>query len=128
MVFDGKITYNDQSEQANYVNMEEANQVRKRRRGIIWYNPPYSMNVKRNIDKTFFKLFQKHFPQTQPMCTISNKNKIKISYSCFHNMGSIISSHNKHILNSNNTEYVCNCNNRDECSLENECLTPRIVY
>ena len=43
-------------------------------------------------------------------------------------MGSIISSHNKHILNSNSTEYGCNCNNRDECPLENKCLTPRIVY
>ena len=43
-------------------------------------------------------------------------------------MGSTISSHNKHILNSNNTEYGCNCNNRNECPLENECLTPRIVY
>ena len=31
-------------------------------------------------------------------------------------------------MNSNNTEYGCNCNNRDECRLENECLTPRIVY
>ena len=40
----------------------------------------------------------------------------------------MISSHNKHILNSNNTEYGCNCNNRNECPLENECLTPRIVY
>ena len=43
-------------------------------------------------------------------------------------MGSIISSHNKHILSSNNTEYGCNCNNTSECPLENECLTPRIVY
>ena len=43
-------------------------------------------------------------------------------------MGSIISLHNKHILNSNSIEYGCNCNNRDECSLENKCLTPRIVY
>ena len=43
-------------------------------------------------------------------------------------MGSIIWSHNKHILNSNNIEYGCNCNNRDECPLENECLTSRIVY
>ena len=77
---------------------------------------------------TFFKLLQKHFPPTHPMYSIFNKNKIKISYSCFPNMGSIISSHNKHILNSNNTEYGCNCNNRDECRLENECLTPRIVY
>ena len=43
-------------------------------------------------------------------------------------MGPVISLHNKHILNSNNTEYGCNCNNRDEFSLENEFLTPRIVY
>ena len=86
------------------------------------------MNVKANVGKTFFKLLQKHFPPTYPMYTISNKNKIKIRYSCFPNMGSIISSHNKHILNSNNTEDGCNCNNKDECPLENECLTPRIVY
>ena len=86
------------------------------------------MNVKTNIGKTFSKLLQKHFPPTHTTYTIFNKNKIKISYSCFPNMKPIISSHNKHILNSNNTEYGCNCNNRDECPLENECLTPRIVY
>ena len=40
----------------------------------------------------------------------------------------IISSRNIHILNSNSTEYGCNCNNRDECPLDNKCLTPRIVY
>ena len=34
--FDGKITYNDQSEQANNVNIEEANQARKRKCAIIW--------------------------------------------------------------------------------------------
>ena len=112
---DGIITCNDQSEQPNNVNIEEANQARKRKRAIIWYKPPYSMNVKTNIGKTFFKLLQKHFPPTHPMYTIFNKNKIKISYSCFPNMGSIISLHNKHILNSNNTEYGCNCNNRDKC-------------
>ena len=26
------------------------------------------------------------------------------------------------------TEYGCNCNNSEECSLEHKCLTPRIVY
>ena len=98
------------------------------KRAIIWYNPPYSMNVKMNIGKIFFKLLQKHFPATHPMYIIFNKNKIKHSYSFFPNMESVISSHNKHILSSNNTEYVCNCNNRDEWPLENECLTPRIVY
>ena len=86
------------------------------------------MNVKTNIGKKNFKLLQKNFPLTHPMCTIFNKNKIKISYICFPNMRSIISLHNKHILNSNSAEYGCNCNNRDECPLENKCLTPRIVY
>ena len=86
------------------------------------------MNVKTNIGKTFFKLLQKHFPPTHPMYTIFNKNKIKISYSCFPNMRSTIPSPNKHILNSNNSEYGSNCNKKDECPLVNECLTPRIVY
>ena len=86
------------------------------------------MNVKTNIGKTFFKLLQKHFPPNHPMYTIINKNKIKIIYSCFPNMGSVISSHNKQLSNSNSTEDGYNCNNRNECPLENKCLTPRIVY
>ena len=40
----------------------------------------------------------------------------------------IVSLHNKHILNSNSTEYECNCNNRDKFSFENKYLTPRIGY
>ena len=125
--FDGTITYNDQSEQANNVNIEEANQARKCKRAIIWYNPSYPMNVTTNIGQTFFKLLQKHFLPTHFLYTIFSKNKIKICYNCFLNIRSIISSHNKHILNSNSTKYGCNCNNRDECPLENKCLTARIV-
>ena len=86
------------------------------------------MNVKTNTDKIFFKLLQKHFLQTNPRQTMFKQNNIKVSNSYFPNMGSIISSHNKHILNSNDTEYGCNCNNRDEFPLESECLTPRILY
>ena len=33
--FDGKISYNDQGEEANNVNIEEANQARKPRPAII---------------------------------------------------------------------------------------------
>ena len=39
--------------EANNVNIEEVNQARKHKRDIIWYNPPYSVNVKTNIGKTF---------------------------------------------------------------------------
>ena len=86
------------------------------------------MNVKMNIGKTFFELLQKHFSPTHPMYTIFNKNKIKISYSCFPKMGSIKSLYYEHILNPNSGEYGCNCNNRNKCPLDNKCLTPRIVY
>ena len=73
------------------ITKDQGNQAGKCKRAIIWFNLPYSMNVKTNIGITFFKLLQKHFPPTHPMYTIFNKNKIKISYSCFPNMGSIIS-------------------------------------
>ena len=52
----GTMTYNDQSEQANNVIKEEPNQASKCKSAIIWYSPPYSMNVKTNTGKTFFKL------------------------------------------------------------------------
>ena len=111
------ITCNDRSEQANNVNVEEVNQPRKRKRTITWYNQSYSMIVKTNISKAFFQLFQKYFPPTHPMYTTFNKNKINIICSCFPNMGSIISFHNKHILNSSGTEYRCYRISRDECPL-----------
>ena len=87
------------------------------------------MNLKTNTGYILFKLLQKHFPPTHSLYTIFSKNKITISYSYFAIMGSIMTSHNKHISNSNSTEYRCNCNNRNnKCPLENKCLTPRIVY
>ena len=55
---DGTIVYKDQSEQANNVNIEEENQARKCKRTIIWYNPPYSMNLKKNIGKNFLNYFK----------------------------------------------------------------------
>ena len=44
-------------------------------------------------------------------------------------MASIISSHNRTILNPDvRLEYRCNCRSRNEFSLQNKCLTPKIVY
>ena len=77
--FDGTIIYNDQSDEAKNVNIEEANQARKHKRAIIWYNPPYSMNVETNVGRIFFKLLQKHFPPAHPKYTIFNNKKIKNS-------------------------------------------------
>ena len=44
------------------------------------------------------------------------------------NMNSIISAHNRSILNPPKTSYVCNCRDNTNCPLQNQCLTPKIVY
>ena len=43
-------------------------------------------------------------------------------------ISSILTSHNKKILAENEKQYECNCRNKNECPLENKCLTPRVIY
>lgn len=44
------------------------------------------------------------------------------------NMGSVILSHNKQVLNPNKEYFGCNHKIKDECPLGNKCLTPNTVY
>ena len=50
------------------------NQKRKRKWNILWFNPPYSENIKTNIGKMFLQLLLKHFPKHHQMHKIFNKN------------------------------------------------------
>ena len=75
----------------------KTNKKKTRKCKIIWFNPPYCLSVKTNVGKIFLKLIQKHFPKG--LNKIFNKNTVKVSYSCMGNISSIISSHNKNILN-----------------------------
>ena len=43
-------------------------------------------------------------------------------------MNSIISAHNRSILNPPKTNYGCNCRDNTNCPLQNQCLTPNIFY
>ena len=81
-----------------------------------------------NIGKTFLKLLKLHFPRNNSFHKIFNKNSIKISYSCMRNISSIIASHNKSILRPKAKEYGCNCRNKESCSLQNQCLPPKVIY
>ena len=107
-------------------NTSERNKTRKRK--IIWFNPPYYMNVETNVGETFLKLVKKHFPHSNSFHKIFNKNTIKISYSCVRNISSIIVSHNKSILGPKAEEYGCNCRNKESYPLQNQCLTPKVIY
>ena len=112
---------------ANETNTSSSNKQRKRK--IIWFNPPFSKNVSTNMGKYFLKLLDKHFPKRHPYQKIFNRNTVKVSYSCMPNIKSIVSGHNKSILNEypeNNK--TCNCMNKELCPLDNKCLTDNIVY
>ena len=106
---------------------------RNRQRNIIWYNPPFSKNVKTNIGRTFLKLISKHFPNQHKYHSLFNKNNVKVSYSCMDNMKTVINKHNMKITNADNnanaiTGEQCNCRKKDQCPLDNKCLTSSVIY
>ena len=103
---------------------------RTRKRKIIWFNPPFSLNVKTNIGKCFLKLLDKHFPKDHKYHKIFNRNTVKISYSCMENMEHQIRRTNSKLLKNDcpRTTKLCNCRNKDSCPLNGLCLSESIVY
>ena len=106
---------------------------RTRRRNIIYYHPPFCRSVKTKFGKRFRNLVKKHFTTDNKFYKIFNKNTVKISYSCLPNVGSIISSHNKRLLDdakvgTDKKTSNCNCVCKQSCPLQGECLTKNIVY
>ena len=114
--------------QPQHSNSHTQETQKKCKRKIIWFNPPFSTNVKTNIGKIFFKLLHEHFPKMNKLYKIFNKSTVKISYRCMRNMGSIISAHNQRLLTPNISFFECNWRNKSNCPLEGKCLTPKVIY
>ena len=105
----------------------------KRKRNIIWFNPPYSQSVVTNIGKYFLNLIDKHFPRHHKYRKLFNRNTLKMSYSCMMNVGNHINLHNRKILNNppknkDNVNKSCNCVNTSICPLDGNCLEKEILY
>ena len=49
-------------------------------------------------------------------------------YSCCRNIGSVIASHNRRVIQPSSNSHGCNCRKRADCPLHNKCLTTNIVY
>ena len=80
-----------------------------------------SQNVWTNIAKSFLCLIDKHFPKSNKLHKIFNRNNLKVSYSCTTNMANIIQSRNRKILNENDkasNEKKWNCRNKVLCPLD----------
>ncbi len=114
--------------------MKQASQTtrRNRQRNIIWFNPPFSKNVKTNIARNFLCLIDKHFPPNHKLHKIFNRNTVKVSYSCMNNVKSIISKHNTHITGRSKPQCEvidpCTCRDKKTCPLREKCMTKDIVY
>ena len=103
---------------------------RARRRQVIWFNPPFSANVKTCLARQTLKLVDKHFPRHHRYSKIFNRKSVKVSYCCMDSMARIIQSHNARVLNPFPTapESSCNCRDPTSCPLDGNCLTSCIVY
>ena len=100
-----------------------------RKRKIMYFNPPYSLNVKTNIGKQFLQLIDKHFPPQHKCHKLFNRKNLKVSYCCMPNMEKILKGHNSDMLKVKNPEKRnCNCRIRRNCPLNGECLTKCVVY
>ena len=110
-----------------------AKRKKQRSRNIIWYNPPFDLNVKTNIGKKFLGIIDKCFPQNHPLHKICNRNTIKLSYSCMPNVQSIIQNSNKMKQNENNESQPmetkdCNCKIKNQCPVNGQCRRKNIIY
>ena len=71
----------------------------------------------------------KHFPPSNKLHKIFNRNTVKVSYCCTQNVANIIKSHNKKLISpSNQKKLSCNCRNKKECPLDGKCRSENIIY
>ena len=91
--FKSKITFQQQKDIPTVTG-----NIKNRKKKIILFNPPFSLNVSTNIRKKFFTPLGKHFPKTHQVHKLLNFHNVKISYSSLPNFKSVINGHNKNIL------------------------------
>ena len=127
--------FNDALKSSGYkdeIKFEKRNKQSKtsRSRKVIWFNPPFSSNVKTNVAKRFLHIVTKNFPKSHKFHKILNRNTLKVSYSCTPNISSIISAHNKKILGLQEPIVTkeCNCRVKADCPLEGKCLDKSVIY
>ena len=122
--------------------VEEGRNKRRRKRQIIWWNPPYSKNVKTNIGAKFLALINKCFPNDCPLGKAFNRSNLKLSYSTMPNMKQIIAAQNRKVMvevkppipvEDAPVPCTCNCSRRKleeigGCPLKGKCLITNVVY
>ena len=115
------------NENITYITSLSTRQTRKRQ---IWFNPPYSANVKTNVAKVFMRLVDKHFPRHRKYYKLFYRNNIKLSYSSMPNMNNVIQRHNFKIMKNPapSTTETCNCRRKTDFPMDGNCLSECLIY
>ena len=113
-----------------YKKKEVRKAPRNRSRKVIWFNPPFSKSVSTNVAKEFLNLVDKHFNEHHKFKKIFNRHNLKVSYSCMRNVNSVVTGHNRKILNGDTAENErrCSCPANTECPLDGHCLSKNTIY
>ena len=107
-------------------NHEQNNKRPKGLHKIIWFNPPFNLDVSTNVAKIFLNLIEKHFPCSSKLHKVFNKSIVKVSYSCTQNMSQVIKGHNKKIFSKETQD--CNCRVKTDCPLNRGCRKESVIY
>ena len=121
--------------QLNYLEKTNNRDKKKRRRKIIYFQPPFSLSVKTPLGRKFLQLVKKHFHPKHPLYKILNPKCLKISYCCLPNVKREITSINNAVrsrqVDDKNKEW-CNCRGRKKdqtiCPLNGYCQKASIIY
>ena len=102
---------------------------------MIWFNPPYSINVSTNVGREFLNLLDKHFPKGSTLNKILNRNTVKVSYRCLPNIGRRLAIHNSKVLKgaahqTPKPQARCNCqvSKKADCPVPGSCNQDGAVY
>ena len=77
------------------------------RRKQIWFNPPWSQNVKTNVGGLVLKAVDECFPVGHILRPILNRHTVKVSYRTMPNMAQIIARHNAQTMKKHQPAPIC---------------------
>ena len=97
---------------------QNKNNSDRRKRQIIWFNPPYSKNVTTKVGKFFLSLSDRHFPPLHKLRRLFNCNNVKISQNCLKLLCPSLSV----------VRRTCNLINIPQCPLQRQYLNNNILY
>ena len=124
--------HTDKLEFMEEVHSEAGSRSKRKARDVIWFNPPWSNNVRTNVGSKFISLLKKHFPRNSPLYCIFNCKKVKVSYKTTRNMNAVVAVHNKQVLSSKDdfqSDSGCNCRGGVEtCPMRGKCLEREMIY